>query len=92
MSWPTENEGKIRCIGFPEKYLPAIMNAVDNKIVKWGKSDLFMSMGTAQFDWVDCTWELTEMQECVESIQLIKGKPTDEDLTAAVLKGKIEAS
>jgi len=91
MSWPYEHEPKVRCIGFPETYLQAIMNAVDNQMVVWGKNDLFMSMGTAQFDWAGCTWEMTEMQECVTAIQLVKGKPIAEDLTAAMLKGKIEA-
>ena len=89
MSWPEAHEGKVSCIGFPKKYLPAIMNAVDNKMVKWGKSSLFISMGSAEFEWAGCTWELTEMQECVTSIALLKGTPTGEDLTAATLTGTI---
>ena len=91
MSWPEPHEGKVKCIGFPEAWLPAIMSAVDNQMVKWGKNDLFMDLGTAQFDWAGCTWEMSEMRECVGALQLVKGKPCSEDLTAAVLKGKIES-
>jgi hypothetical protein len=91
MSWPEAHEGKVTCSGFPDSYLPSIKRAVDNKMVKWGESSLFMALGSAQFEWAGCTWEITEMQECVTCIHLIKGKPTAEDLTAAVLKGKIEA-
>lgn len=87
MSWPRKHEGKVKCYDFPDSYLPAIMKAVDNRMVKWGQSSLFMSMGTAEFDWAGCTWEMTEMQECVTSIRLVKGKPTEQDLTAAVLRG-----
>lgn len=92
MSWPREHEGKVKCIGFPNTWLPAIMLAVDNKQVVWGKSSLFCQAGSAEFKWAGCTWVMEEMQECVTSIQLIKGKPVEEDLTAAVLKGKIETS
>lgn len=87
MSWPREHEGKVACYGFPESYLPAIQRAVDEGMVKWIKSDLFMDLGSGQFTWAGCTWELEEMRECVTSISLIKGKPSAEDLTAAVLRG-----
>lgn len=92
MSWPEKHEGKVRCIDFPEKYFPAIKQAIDNEMVTWGKSTLFMYLGTAEFEWAGCTWELEEEQECVISIRLVKGKPREEDLTAAMLKGKIETS
>lgn len=87
MSWPREHEGKVQCIGFHSNYLPAIMRAVDEELVTWGKSDLFIDLGTAQFNWAGCTWEMTEMRECVTSIRLIKGQPNAEDLTVAVLRG-----
>lgn len=86
MSWPREHEGKVSCIGFSDRYLSTIMMAIDNKMVKWGKSDLFMGHGSALFEWADSTWELTEMNECVISIELLEGTPTDADLTAAVLR------
>jgi hypothetical protein len=86
MSWP-DKLSHVDCIGFPKEWLPVIADAVDNQKVKWGKNDLFIDLGTAQFEWADCTWEMTEMRECVRSISLLKGKPNAEDLTAAVLRG-----
>jgi hypothetical protein len=32
-------------------------------------------------------WDLEEMRECITVVRLIKGTPTAEDLTAAVLRG-----
>ena len=87
MSFPREHEGRVSCIGFSERYLPAIKSAIENKQVIWGKSDLFMHMGTAEFEWAGCVWKMIEMQECVTSIMLIKGNPIAEDLTIAVLRG-----
>ena len=92
MSWPEKHEGKVTCFGFPESFLPSIKQAIDRKMVKWGKSSLFISAGSAEFEWAGCTWEMEEMQECVTHIKLLKGTPIGEDLTAAVLKGKIEAN
>jgi hypothetical protein len=92
MSWPRENEGEVWCIDFPQPYLSMIKTAVERGMVKWGKNDLFMGMGTAEFEYAGCTWELVEMNECVTSITLLKGKPSIEDFTFAALKGKIETS
>lgn len=92
MSWPRDHEGKVSCIGFSEDLLPIIKHAVENKIVTWGTSSLFMYSGMAEFFWADCTWKLEEEQECVISIELLQGNPTMEDLTVAMLKGKIESS
>lgn len=87
MSWPRKHEGKVRCIGFPEAWLQFIMRAVDNEEVIWGKSTTFCQAGFAEFKWAGCTWGMEEIQERVTSICLINGKPTEEDLTAAVLRG-----
>lgn len=87
MAWPGPNEGKVRCIGFPDNWLPVIKNAIDHKKVTWGKSVLFCQSGSAEFEWADCTWILEEMNECVRSIELKHGAPNSQDLTAAVLKG-----
>ena len=87
MSWPEAHKGTIACIGFDKKFLPVIQRAVDEKMVVWGKNHLFMDLGTAEFDWAGCTWEMTEMRECVTALRLVRGKPTSEDLTAAVLRG-----
>lgn len=91
MAWP-DNLNYVDCVGFPKKWLPVIADAVNNQQVKWGKSDLFIDIGTARFEWAGCTWEMSEMRECVYTVSLIEGKPTEEDLTAAVLRGKIETS
>lgn len=87
MSFPREHEHQVDCNGFPEKYLPAIRHAIENKQVIWGKSSLYISLGIAEFEWAGCIWELVEMQEMVTSITLLKGDPIDEDLTIAVLRG-----
>ena len=68
------------------------MYAVDNELVKWEESRLYVSQGTYCFRWANCSWEMIEMNEMVCSIELIKGKPTEQDLTFAMLKGKIESS
>ncbi len=87
MSWPYKNEHEVSCFGFPHKYFPAIKYAIDNQEVKWGKnSNLFMELYVAEFYWVGCTWEFTEMNERVTSIRLIEGIPNHEDLTVAILK------
>lgn len=48
---------------------------------------LFMELGTGQFMWAGCVWELEEMTEWVTSIRLISGSIDNEDLTAVVLRG-----
>jgi len=90
MSWMTADEGKTKCIGFDERLLPILQKAVDRKFVVWGKVSVFMNVCLAQFTWAGCLWEMTERQECVISVKLIRGQPNDEDLTAAMLIGKIE--
>jgi len=95
MPWPREHEGKVQCINFPDRYLPAIKNAVDNRMVKWAQIRMFMYGGSAEFEWAGCTWEIEEIreiQEYVTYIKLLTGTLTEEDLTAAALKGKIEVS
>jgi hypothetical protein len=83
MAWPELN--RVTCFGFPKSYLPAIAEAMARKEVKWGKSSLFASSGSAEFEWAGCTWQLSENFELVDSVSLLKGKPNIEDLTAAVL-------
>ena len=83
MAWPELN--RVTCFGFPKSYLPAIVNAIKKKEVKWGKSSLFASSGSAEFKWSGCTWQLCENFELVHSVSLLKGTPSSEDLTAAVL-------
>ena len=87
MSFPSINEPKVLYQGFPEKYLPVIKKAIEEKQVKWGKTRLFITQCHAEFEWAGCTWELEEWQEMVSSITLISGQPNEEDLTVAVLRG-----
>jgi hypothetical protein len=87
MSFPRAHEGTVFCNGFPEKYLHALQYAIETKQVKWGKSSLFASNCSAEFEWAGCTWELTEDFEMVSCISLISGTPNEEDLTVAVLRG-----
>jgi hypothetical protein len=91
MAWPSKINHVV-CYDFPRSILPIIKMAIDQEMIVWGKCDLFMSYGTGQFTFADCLWELAEMNELVTSIRLLKGNPNSEDLTAAVLKGKIETS
>jgi hypothetical protein len=91
MSWP-KNINHVRCIGFDSKHLPVLKQALALDIIEWGKCDLFMDLGTARFTFAGCKWKFTEMAELIDTFELVKGTITEEDLTAAVLKGKIEAS
>lgn len=90
MSWPTERY--IRCDGFSKEYLPIIKQALDGDMIVWGRSSGFCEAFTTYFSFAGCEWSIDEMSERVESIRLISGEFTEEDLTAAVLKGKIETS
>lgn len=89
MAWPREPRF-ISCEGFPRSYLPALMKAVDHELVRWGKTKLYLDAGSGEFEWAGATWELHEMRETVWKIELLNGNPSKEDLTVAVLKGKIK--
>ena len=91
MAWP-EKMSYVKCSGFPDKFLPAIKTAIDQDMVEWRKVTMFAEACAAPFKWAGCEWELDESSEIVWRISLIKGKPTSEDLTIAILQGKIESS
>jgi len=82
----------IRCQGFSEEFLPVIQQALDGKMVVWGRSRGFCEAVTTAFTFAGCEWEIDELNEYVESIKLVSGEIDAEALTVAVLKGKIETS
>jgi len=86
MAWP-KNINSVTCIDFPESYLPALRSAIEHKMVEWGKTNLFGGSCGADFHWAGADWHLTEEFETVGSIRLVSGKPEEEDLTLATLKG-----
>jgi len=89
MAWP-DNLNHVYCSGFDKKHLPIIKQAIEDKNITWGEVSLFASACSAKFVWSGRTWQLEESFETVTSIILISTKPkmTDEDFTAAVLKGR----
>jgi hypothetical protein len=88
MAWP-QNLSRVYCDGFPKTILPVIKRAMDEDRVKWSpnKTRMFIDQCTGEFEFADCLWEMTEQTELVVSIALLKGDPTAESLTYAVLKG-----
>lgn len=90
MTWPKNRY--ISCIGFDRKYLPVIQQALDGKMVVWGRSHGFAEAISVEFSFAGCNWQLDEVSEYLTGIRLLEGKLTEEDLTAAILKGKIETS
>jgi hypothetical protein len=86
MAWP-KNLSNVECVGFPNKFLPAIKTAIDQDMVEWGKASLFAGDCSAPFEWAGCKWELRESYETIYLISLLKGNPNSEDLTVAILKG-----
>jgi len=90
MAWPN-NINHVDCIGFPKTFLPAIRKAIENDMVKWGRVSMFAESAAGDFEWVGCRWILYEQSETVYCIRLDYGSVTAEDLTAAMIKGKIES-
>jgi hypothetical protein len=86
MAWPT-NINSVTCIDFPKSYLPALRSAIEHKMVECGKPSLFAGSCGVDFHWAGCDWHLTEDFEIINSISLLRGKPEEEDLTLATLKG-----
>ena len=83
----------IHCEGFPRVLLSSIIFAIKNADVEWEVgSDIMGDRVIGRFAWYGCVWELEEVSEIVCRIQLISGSLDNEDLTVAILKGKIEAS
>ena len=83
----------IHCEGFPRALLSSIIFAIKNTNVKWENGSIIMSDRViGRFAWYGCVWELEEISDIVCRIQLIRGSLDSEDLTAAVLKAKIESS
>lgn len=91
MAWP-DKLSKVKCTGFDKKYLPVLKHAIDNDLIKWGECKLFIDLGTGEFTFAGCRWEMTEWSETITDIRLISGKIKEQDLTAAMLKGKLESS
>lgn len=81
-----------RPYNFPEEWLPAVWGAIERKEVIWGQDSLVGAAGSTKFMWANALWQYDEIFERPISITLISGTPTLEDLTVAVLKGKIETS
>jgi len=79
-------------INFPKEWLPIVWGAILRQEVQWGKDSLIGAGGSTEFEWATAQWRYEELFERPISITLISGKPDAEDLTAAVLKGKIEIS
>lgn len=88
MAWP-DNLKRVKCEGFSNSILPIIRKAVDDERVEWipGTQKLFVDLGTGQFKFAGCVWELEEMTEMVTRVSLLKGQLKTEDLTFAVLRG-----
>lgn len=76
----------VRCNGFNQKILPAIIRAIDADQVVWGECNTFIDESIGQFLWKNCVWELSEIKETVISVKLLTGKLDDPDLTAMVLR------
>jgi hypothetical protein len=79
-------------VNFPKEWLPAVWGAIQRQEVKWGKDSLIGGAGLTEFEWASAHWNYEEIFERPMSITLISGTPDAEDLTVAVLKGKIETS
>lgn len=77
---------------FPKEWLPAVWGAIKRQEIVWGKDSLIGGASSTEFKWANATWRYEELFERPMTIELVSGKPSDEDLTVAVLKGKIEAS
>jgi hypothetical protein len=91
MAWPKPEY--VGCYGFDRSLLPVIQRACDGGMVEWVDYSLgFLEGSRGVFKWADCTWQMDEMNEWVESVTLTEGTPDSESLTIALLKGKIEAS
>ena len=76
-------------INFPKEWLPAVWGAILRKEVKWGKDSLIGAAGSTEFEWASARRRYVELFVRPISIRIIFGKPDAQDLTAAVLKGKI---
>jgi len=78
-------------INFPDEWLPAVWGAIQRQEVKWGKDSLIGAGGSTEFEWASAQWRYEEIFERPMWITLIGGTPDAQDLTAAILKGKIES-
>jgi hypothetical protein len=86
MAWPN-NLTEVTCRNFPQAYLPAIVAAIENNDITWGKSTIVGAGGLALFKWAGAEWSFTEMFELVTSVTLLSGSPNHESLTISVLQG-----
>lgn len=82
----------ISCYGFSKEILPLLKQAIDGKLVVWGRSSGYCAAFTTEFEWAGCTWSVDELNEFITSFTLVKGTPDPESLTVALLGGKIESS
>lgn len=78
------------CFGFPSGYLSALRQAIETRSVVWKDVNVHGGTTFAMFEWANTRWQLTESYETVNSISLLGALPTEEDLTIALLKGKIK--
>jgi len=90
MTWPKDSH--IACYGFSKDYLYAIKQAIDNKLVVWGRSSGICGAISCEFTWAECKWEIEELNEYVTGFKLLEGEIDPETLTAALLGPIIETS
>jgi hypothetical protein len=85
MTWP-KDLSFIKCDGFNQKILPAIIDAIDGNCVQWGECNTFVDKSCGQFLWKNCVWEIIELKDTVYLVRLLTGRLDDPDLTALVLR------
>lgn len=88
MAWPESENYIIKCKGFPETYIPAIKDAIENNDVIWCKTNGYTQQSYSEFRWAECVWAIIQNNEIIETIALLKGKPKDPGLSFAILKGQ----
>jgi hypothetical protein len=86
MAWP-KVLSEVICLGFTEKILPVLKNAIDKGDIHWipNKGIYSYTVCDAYFEFADCEWKLIEVHELVVSIELISGV-LGEQLTLEVLR------
>jgi len=85
MAWPQDLR-TVKCVGFNQKILPAIADAVEKEYIQWGDCKTFIDESSGQFLWKNCVWEISELRETVYLVRLLTGRLDDPDLTALVLR------
>jgi hypothetical protein len=76
MAWPAKLDDVV-CNDFPREVLPYLVQAIDDKRVKWIEqgASCYEYLGTAQFDYLGVRYELAEWNEVVISIKKLGKSP-----------------